>query len=51
MVHRRAGRVSRDLRSVNGPDRRPGLNPQGAGFVVLAAPDGNRFCVVDTGHG
>ncbi|GGK40113.1 hypothetical protein GCM10010124_36030 [Pilimelia terevasa] len=25
--------------------------PPGADFVVLADPDGNRFCVIDTGGG
>lgn len=25
--------------------------PQDPDFVVLADPDGNRFCVIDTGHG
>ncbi|MFD1661888.1 VOC family protein [Streptomyces caeni] len=25
------------------------LYPEGADFVVLADPDGNRFCVIDTG--
>jgi hypothetical protein len=24
--------------------------PPGADFVVLADPDGNRFCVIDTGR-
>lgn len=27
------------------------LYPEDADFVVLADPDGNRFCVIDTGHG
>jgi hypothetical protein len=27
------------------------LYPEGADFVVLADPDGNRFCVIDTSHG
>lgn len=26
------------------------LYPDDADFVVLADPDGNRFCVIDTGH-
>ncbi|MEY2241846.1 VOC family protein [Streptomyces sp. BF23-18] len=26
------------------------LYPEDADFVVLADPDGNRFCVIDTGH-
>ncbi|WP_239154283.1 VOC family protein [Amycolatopsis sp. FDAARGOS 1241] len=26
------------------------LNPDDAYFVVLADTDGNRFCVIDTGH-
>lgn len=25
--------------------------PEDADFVVLADPEGNRFCVIDTGHG
>jgi catechol 2,3-dioxygenase-like lactoylglutathione lyase family enzyme len=25
--------------------------PENADFVVLADPDGNRFCVIDTSHG
>jgi len=27
------------------------LYPDAPDFVVLADPDGNRFCVIDTGHG
>ncbi len=27
------------------------LYPDDADFVVLADPEGNRFCVIDTGHG
>ncbi len=27
------------------------LYPEGPDFVVLADPDGNRFCVVDVSHG
>jgi predicted enzyme related to lactoylglutathione lyase len=27
------------------------LYPDDADFVVLADPDGNRFCVIDTSHG
>ncbi len=27
------------------------LYPADPDFVVLADPDGNRFCVIDTGHG
>ncbi|HEV2345437.1 MAG TPA: VOC family protein [Actinocrinis sp.] len=27
------------------------LYPQNADFIVLADPDGNRFCVIDTSHG
>ncbi|PRY00747.1 VOC family protein [Allonocardiopsis opalescens] len=27
------------------------LYPEDADFVVLADPDGNRFCVIDTGRG
>jgi predicted enzyme related to lactoylglutathione lyase len=27
------------------------LYPEDPDFVVLADPEGNRFCVVDTGHG
>jgi catechol 2,3-dioxygenase-like lactoylglutathione lyase family enzyme len=27
------------------------LYPDDADFIVLADPDGNRFCVIDTGHG
>lgn len=27
------------------------LYPEGPDFVVLADPDGNRFCVIDTGRG
>ncbi|MEU4671550.1 VOC family protein [Amycolatopsis sp. NPDC023774] len=26
------------------------LYPDDADFVVLADPDGNRFCIIDTGH-
>ena len=26
------------------------LYPEDADFVVLADPDGNRFCVIDTGR-
>ncbi|MEU1949831.1 VOC family protein, partial [Streptomyces sp. NPDC020125] len=27
------------------------LYPPNADFIVLADPDGNRFCVIDTGRG
>lgn len=27
------------------------LYPEGADFIVLADPDGNRFCVINTSHG
>lgn len=27
------------------------LYPDDADFIVLADPEGNRFCVIDTGHG
>ena len=27
------------------------LYPEDPDFVVLADPDGNRFCIVDTSHG
>ena len=27
------------------------LYPENADFIVLADPDGNRFCVIDTSHG
>lgn len=27
------------------------LYPEDADFIVLADPEGNRFCVIDTGHG
>ncbi len=27
------------------------MYPENADFIVLADPDGNRFCVIDTSHG